>query len=75
MRMGVVAEIGYDEFPKQSRYVGMRVEVCFRFNTEQTINGTIIRDDVTEPHLTIIQLDDKRVVLGTECQYRLPEVD
>lgn len=35
------------------------------------IEGTVIRDDVEDPHLTIIKLDDGRIILGTECQYSI----
>lgn len=67
--MGCVSTITKYGFPKQSEFVNRRVEVCFHYDTSKFVNGTIIRDDREEPFETIIQLDDGRTVLGTECQY------
>lgn len=67
--MGVVANIGYSEFPKQGPWLGQRTRVCFRYDTTKTIMGTIVRDDREEPGRTIIRLDDGRYVDGTECQH------
>ena len=69
--MGCVAGISIDRFPKQSDDLGSRVEVCFFFDVERTIGGTIIRDDREDPYETIIRLDDGRVVRGVECQYSI----
>ncbi len=68
--MGCVKTITAYSFPKQSEFVNRRCEVCFHFNTEKTKEGTIIRDDREEPFETIIRLDDGRLILATECQYR-----
>ncbi len=67
--MGVVAPVGADRFPRQGM-LGERVEVCFDYDPSRRIGGEVIRDDVDEPYRTIIRLDDGRVVLATECQYR-----
>jgi hypothetical protein len=67
--MGVIANINYDEFPKQGSYLGRRVEVCFHYDANKRIGGVIVRDDAEDPHRTIIRLDDGRYVLTTECQY------
>jgi hypothetical protein len=61
-----------DDFPRQSRFVGRRVEVVFHRDTSRRFDGTIVRDDVGEPARLIIKLDDGRYVLSEECQYRLP---
>lgn len=72
--MGVHDNIGFvrEHFPRQGDLLGRRTSVCFRYESSDTIAGTIIRDDVEDPMRTVIQLDDGRVVLGDECQYRMP---
>lgn len=67
--MGCVKTITATTFPEQSSHVNQRVAVCFMYDTSQSILGTIVRDDLEEPFETIIQLDDGRIVLATECQY------
>lgn len=67
--MGVVATVGYDHMPKQGWLFGARTDVCFNFDTSRILRGTIVRYDGEEPWVTIISLDNGRVVLGTECQY------
>lgn len=72
--MGAIDSVSTDRFPRQGRYLGRRVKVCFHYNTKDTtVGGEIVRDDVEEPYRTIIRLDDGRYVLSTECQYT-PEV-
>lgn len=67
--MGIVKNVGFDKWPKQGQYLGKRARVCFRRDTSREVMGTIIRDDMEEPWLTVLKLDDQRVVLGTECMY------
>lgn len=67
--MGVSAFIDFDSYPKQGRYLKARTRVVFKYDTSREVQGTIIRDDIEGDGLTIIQLDDGRVVLGSECQY------
>lgn len=67
--MGVVDNIDHERFPKQGSWLGKRTKVCFKYNPTRIIMGTIIRDDAEEPRLTIIKLDDDRVVLTTECMH------
>jgi hypothetical protein len=67
--MGCIAEVGRTSFPKQGNFLGKRTEVCFHFDTSDTVYGTIVRDDHENPWVTIIRLDDGRFVLATECQY------
>lgn len=73
--MGVHKNVAPTEgrFPKQTDQVGGRTKVCFNYDTSRLIMGTIMRDDLEDPYLTIIQLDDGPLVLGTECQYTPPE--
>ncbi|ENZ77970.1 MULTISPECIES: hypothetical protein [Ralstonia] len=68
--MGTKANITAMEFPKQGGHAGKRVEVCFQQDTTRVIEGVVLREDVEEPFRTIIHLDDGRVVLDTECQFR-----
>ena len=58
-------------YPKQGIYLLKRVRVCFDYDTSNTILGRVVRDDEEEPGLMIIQLDDGRYVLSTECQYQI----
>lgn len=62
--------IDFDSFPQQGAYKGTRVRVCFHYDASRTIEGTVLRDDTEEPGRMIIQLDDGRVVLSTECQWQ-----
>lgn len=72
--MGVVKGISFTQYPKQRSRVGKRVSVCYNYNTKERHEGTVIRDDVGEPHQTIFHLDNGRILLATECQYYiLPE--
>jgi len=73
--MGVVNTISYEKYPKQDTSslfkVGTRVAVCYHYDSSKTHTGTIVRNDEEEPYQTIIQLDNGRYVLATECQYGL----
>lgn len=57
-------------FPKQGRWWGEQVRVCFNYDTSNTILGRVVRDDAEAPGLMIIRLEDGRHVLSTECQYQ-----
>lgn len=69
--MGTHPNISHDKFPTQSTVfpVGTKVMVCFNYDTSHTFQGTILRNDVAEPYLTIINMDDGRTVLSTECMW------
>jgi hypothetical protein len=67
--MGSERTISHDKWPKQSYLLNKKVRVCFNYNTLKILTGVIVRDDVEEPHRTIIKLDDGRYILGTECQF------
>lgn len=71
--MGVVANISYASFPKQSECIGKKVSVCFHYDTAHCIDGIIVRDDAEAPYRTIIQLVNGAVVLSTERQYTYPQ--
>ena len=49
--MGVRSNIDIDNFPKQRSFLNTRVKVCFNYDTNRTVEGTIVRDDAEEPHL------------------------
>lgn len=70
--MGNSRFVDFDKFPKQGEWLHKAVKVTFHF-AAKTIDGKIIRDDMDGDCLTIIQLDDGRVILGAECQYALKE--
>lgn len=67
--MGVHQNVSYDKFPAQGDSLGKEVQVCFNYDTSRLLTGKIIRDDLEEPYVMLIQLSDGRVVLNTECQY------
>jgi len=67
--VGVHKNIGFDKFPKQGGALGLEAKVCFNYDPMKEITGVIVRDDVEEPGVTLIQLTDGRVILATECQY------
>lgn len=81
--MGIEKKIDIKSFPKQYSVaesstggIGRKVEVCFHYKADKTIQGVIIRDDKELPYRTLIRLYDGRVILSTECQYRvLPDID
>lgn len=67
--MGVKAQITFEKFPVQTRWVGRRVLVCYHFDSSKTHLGTVVRDDKGEPYEMIIKLDNGRYVRSVECQY------
>lgn len=68
--MGAHKNISYKRFPKQGDWLGLETKVCFHYNTDRYVKGTIIREDMEEPYITIILLEDGRVILAKECQYQ-----
>lgn len=68
--MGVHPNVSYDKHPKQGSFLNRRCKVIFGYSfTDPILYGTIVRDDMEEPFVTIIRLDNGRYVLATECQY------
>ena len=68
--MGIEKNVGFDVFPKQGNLLSKAVEVCFDYYTARNLRGKIVRDDIEEPYLTIIELENGKYIMGTECQYR-----
>lgn len=71
--MGRHANITHDKFPMQGELVGKRVKVCFHYDTDNILFGTLVRNDAEDPMVDIILLDDDRFVLSTECMFTLAE--
>lgn len=71
--MGVECSVGMDRFPKQGEMLGKRCRICFDYDSSRYVLGLCIRDDVEDPHKTIFQLPDGRIVFATECHYQLPD--
>lgn len=69
--MGVSQFVNHDKYPEQGSHLNKRVRVCFNYEEKPNFDGTVIRDDKTEPWRLIILLDNGRVILSTECQYIL----
>jgi hypothetical protein len=68
--MPVIENLATSEaFPKQGSYLGQRAAVLFNYERPE-FKGVVVRDDVEEPGLLIIRLDDGRHVLSLECQWR-----
>ncbi len=67
--MGVAPNVSREKFPKQGGWLGKRTKVCFNCDADHCVMGTIVRDDHEEPWVTIISLDNGRVVLATECMH------
>ena len=70
--MGVSINISANTFPKQSASLGKSCKVMFHY-TKPELTATIIREDMELPYVTILQLEDGRVVLSTECQWQPPQ--
>lgn len=67
-----VASITFDTFPAQRDNLGREVKVCFHSDTSKTLKGTIVRADAEDPFVDIIQLENGKYILTTECQYTFP---
>jgi hypothetical protein len=60
---------GFNRFPEQGDYLGVAVEVRSKYNNSNEI-GIVVRDDIEEPYRKIIELENGKYILGTECTYR-----
>lgn len=67
--MGTSPHVDAKKFPQQGSLLGRKVAVWFYYDTQRQIGGVVVRDDITEPVIGIIRLDDGRHVLMTECQF------
>lgn len=55
-------------FPEQSELLGEETQIYFNYDTSNILNGVIVRDDKESPFVSIIQLENDRYVLGSECK-------
>ena len=62
-------DLGNLTLPKQGMFLGRRTEVVFNYDASRTLEGLIVRDDADKPHITLIKLEDNRIISGEECQY------
>lgn len=67
--MGVHPNVGVNDFPKQGDWLNKEAKVMFNFDSSTMLRGVIVRDDMEEPFLTLIKLEDGRVIRSAECQY------
>jgi hypothetical protein len=67
--MGIVTNVGAEQFPRQGQFLGKRISVCFNYDTTRQFGAVCVRDDMEEPGRVIFKLDDGRYVLSTECQF------
>ena len=63
------SNVDFYNYPKQGEFCGMRVRVCFGFESEKLIEGFCLRNDAEQPFMTLIRLSDGRIVTGDECHY------
>lgn len=69
--MGCHKNITKERFPKQGENLNKEVEVCFHYDMSKCLTGIIVRDDMESPWIGIIQLEDGRYILTSECQYSI----
>lgn len=69
--MGVHPNVGLNKFPKQGGWLNKEAKVMFNFDSSTISKGVIVRDDMEEPFVTLIKLEDGRIISSTECQYSL----
>ncbi len=64
--------LGVDHFPKQDpALLDKKVVVMLSFDSKRPQRGRIIRADAEPPNEVVIQMDNNRVVLGSECSYKV----
>lgn len=64
--------VGVEAYPKQlPEYLNKKVVVMLNYDSKIPQRGKVIRADAGPPNETVIQLDDKRIVLGSECTFKL----
>lgn len=76
--MGCVNSITHKYFPEQSKDVGKTTDICFHYDTSNTVKGEVIRDDKELPYITMFKITSEgplkdKTILSTECQYTPPK--
>jgi hypothetical protein len=63
--------LGVDTYPDQDdALLNKKVIVMLSFDSTKPLRGTVLRADAMPPNEVVIQLDDKRIVLGSECSFK-----
>ena len=55
------------QLPDQSEYVGQPVTVTLKRNPSVAVDGIIVRDDLEQPCMTVIQLTSGEIVDADDC--------
>ncbi|HDR6319134.1 TPA: hypothetical protein QCU53_006103, partial [Bacillus thuringiensis] len=69
--MGVHPKVGLNKFPKQGDWLNKEAKVMFDYDGSTMTTGVIVRNDMEEPFITLIKLEDGRIIRSSECQYGL----
>ena len=64
--------LGVDTYPDQDNtLLNKKVVVMLSFESKKPLRGTVLRADAKPPNEVVIQLDDNRIVLGSECSFKI----
>lgn len=64
--------LGANTYPEQDKKLAnKKVVVMLGFESKKPLLGRVIRADATAPNEVVILLDDQRVVLGSECSFKV----
>lgn len=64
--------LGVNTYPVQNnQLLNKKVVVMLGFESKRPLLGNVIRADAEPPNEVVILLDDQRVVLGSECSYKV----
>lgn len=63
--------LNINKFPSQGSSLGKRVKVYFNGNFSKSVGGTIVRDDIEYPCITIIRLNGGNYVTGQEVEFEI----
>lgn len=59
------------QYPEQTKNVGRKVNVIFNYDINNSLIGTVIRDDAEDSYTTLFKLEDGRIINALECQYSI----
>ncbi len=71
--MGIEKNVEFDKFPEQGIWLGKQVEACFNYDASKILTGKIVREDIEKPYNTIIELENGKYILATECKYSIKD--
>lgn len=70
--MGEYKYLGVEKYPKQDPLlIDKKVVVMLAFDSKRPLRGRVLRADAELPREVVIKLDDDRIVLGSECSYKI----